>query len=172
MSSFITDYPQFFTATNLEWKTLLKPDKYKDIIISSMDFLVKDKRIIIYAFVIMHNHLHIIWQMQPGIKRDAVQRDFLKFTAQKIKKDMLRFHKKEVLQFKVDAEDRKFQFWERNPLSVDLWSREVLMQKLNYMHQNPVRAGLCNYAEEYKYSSAKFYETGIDNWGFLTHFID
>ena len=35
------------------------------------------------------------------------------------------------------------------------------------MHQNPVRAGLCNHAEEYKYSSAKFYETGIDNWGVL-----
>lgn len=172
MPSFITDYPQFFTATNLEWKPLLKQDKYKDIIISSMDFLVADKRVIIYAFVIMHNHFHIIWQMQPGIKRHALQRDFLKFTAQKIKKNMLRFDKKELLQFKVDAKDRKFQFWERNPLSVDLWSREVLMQKLNYMHQNPVRAGLCNHAEEYKYSSAKFYKTGTDNWGFLTHFTD
>lgn len=53
---------------------------------------------------------------------------FLKFTAQKIKKDMLRYHKKELLPFKVEAEDRKFQFWKRNPLSVDLWSREVFIQ--------------------------------------------
>ena len=172
MPSFITEYPQFFTATNLEWKPLLKPDKYKDIITSSMDFLVRDKRVTIYGFVIMDNHMHIIWQMQPGIKRDAVQRDFLKFTAQKIKKDLLRFHKKELLQFKVNAEDRRFQFWERNPLSVDLWSREVFIQKLNYMHVNSVRAGLCKSAEEYKYSSANFYETGIDNWGFLTHYND
>ena len=59
MSSFIIDYPQFFTATNLKCQPLLKPDKYKDIIISSMDFLVTDKRVIIYGFVIMHNHLHI-----------------------------------------------------------------------------------------------------------------
>jgi REP element-mobilizing transposase RayT len=116
--------------------------------------------------------MHIIWQMQPGIKTDAVQRDFLKFTAQKIKKDMLRFHRKELLQFKVNAEDRKFQFWERNPLSIDLWSREVLIQKLNYLHQNPVRAGLCKHAEDYKYSSVLFYETGMDNWGFLTHYND
>jgi putative transposase len=170
MPSFITEYPQFFTATNLEWKPLLQPDKYKDIIISSIDFLVRDKRVILYGFVIMNNHIHIIWQMQPGIKRDAVQRDFLKFTAQKIKKDMLRYHRNELLQFKVNAEDRKFQFWERNPLSIDLWSREVLIQKLNYLHQNPVRAGLCTRAEEYKYSSALFYETGDDNWGFLTHY--
>jgi hypothetical protein len=44
MAPFITEYPQYFTATNLEWKRLLKPDKYKDIIISSMRFLVNDKR--------------------------------------------------------------------------------------------------------------------------------
>jgi REP element-mobilizing transposase RayT len=138
MPSFITEYPQFFTATNLEWKPLLKQDKYKDIIISSMDFLAKDKRVIIYGFVIMHNHLHIIWQMQPGIKRDAVQ--------------------------------RKFQFWERNSLSVDLWSREVFIQKLNYIHENPVRASLCMQPEDYKYSSALFYETAKDDWGFLTHY--
>jgi REP element-mobilizing transposase RayT len=90
----------------------------------------------------MDNHLHIIWQLQPEIKSYAVQRDFLKFTARKIKKDMLRFHRKDLLQFKVKAEDRKFQFWERNPLSVDLWSKDVLIQKLNYLHQNPVKAGL------------------------------
>jgi REP element-mobilizing transposase RayT len=172
MPSLITEYPQFFTATNLEWKPLLKKDKYKDIIISSMEFLVKEKRVIIYGFVIMQNHLHTIWQMQPGIKRDAVQRDFLKFTAQKIKKDMVRFHKKELMQFKVNAEDRKFQFWERNPLSVDLWSREVLIQKLKYLHLNPVRAGASTISEDYKYSSALFYETGVDNWSFLTHYND
>ena len=172
MPSFVTEYPQFFTATNLEWKPLLKDDKYKHIVLSSMNFLVNDKRVIIYAFVIMDNHMHIVWQMQPGIKRDAVQRDFLKITAQKIKKDMLRFNKKKLIEFKVDAEDRKFQFWERNPLSVDLWSREAVIQKLNYIPQNPVRAGLCIHAEEYKYSSAKFYKTGKDGYEFLTHFTD
>jgi putative transposase len=172
MFSFITEYPQFFTATNLDWKPLLKYDKYKDIIISSMEFLVKDKRVTIYGFVIMHNHMHIIWQMQPRIKRDAVQRDFLKFTAQQIKKDLVRFHRKEVMQFRVGAEDRKFQFWERNPLSVDLWSKKVLIQKLHYLHQNPVRAGIVNVPEEYKYSSALFYEKGVGNWSFLTHYND
>jgi putative transposase len=172
MPALLKEYPQFFTASNLEWKPLLQADKYKDIIINSMKFLVEDKRVIIFGFVIMSNHMHIIWQMQAGIKRDAVQRDFLKFTAQRIKKDMLRYHRESLLQFKVRAEDRNYQFWERNPLSVDLWSREVLIQKLKYIHENPVRAGLCNTAEEYKYSSAMFYETGIDHWGFLTHYRD
>jgi hypothetical protein len=50
MTELITEYPHFFTATNLEWKKLLHPDKYKDVIIDSMRFLVKDKRVIIYGF--------------------------------------------------------------------------------------------------------------------------
>jgi putative transposase len=45
-------WPQFFTATILEWKQLLKQDKYKNIIIDSLRFLVLEKRITLYAFVI------------------------------------------------------------------------------------------------------------------------
>ena len=90
MPQLITDYPHFFTATNLEWKKLLKPDKYKDIIIGSMKFIVQDKRVKIFSFVIMENHLHLIWQMMPGNNLEAVQRDFLKYTAQRIKKDFIK----------------------------------------------------------------------------------
>ena len=83
---------------------------------------------------------------------------------------MIRNRVLQLNQYLVDAKDRKYQLWERNALSVDLWSEKVLIQKLRYIHENPVRAGLCKYPEEYKYSSAMFYKTGIDNWGFLTHY--
>jgi hypothetical protein len=46
------------------------------------------------------------------------------------------------------------------------------VKKLGYMHLNPVRAGVCKYAEEYHGSSALFYKTGVDNFGFLTHAVD
>ena len=172
MTEIITEYPCFFTATNLEWKRLLARDKYKDIVIESMRFLVKDKRVVIYGFVIMDNHIHIIWQLLASKKRDAVQRDFLKYTAQQIKKDMIRHHADELTTFLVNAKDRKYQFWERNPLSIEIWSEKTLIQKLKYMHENPVRAGLCRFPADYKYSSAFLYHTGIDNWGFLTHLRD
>ena len=58
---------------------------------------------------------------------------------------MLDNHKDELLQYVVNAKDRKYQFWERNALSVEIWSEEVFLQKLKYLHVNPVRAGLCNY---------------------------
>ncbi len=58
---------------------------------------------------------------------------------------------------KVKAADRKYQTWERNPLSVSLWSQPVFKQKHNYIHSNPVVAGICKFPEECKYSSASFY---------------
>ena len=64
MSKISTEYPQFFTATCLEWKNLLKLNKYKDIFVESLRFLVKEKRIFLYAFVIMQNHIHLVWQMK------------------------------------------------------------------------------------------------------------
>jgi putative transposase len=68
----------------------------------------------------------------------------------------------------VGARDRKYQIWERNPLSVPLWSESVLKQKLEYLHNNPVRAGLCTLPEQYKYSTASIYNSGEDIFGFVT----
>jgi REP element-mobilizing transposase RayT len=101
-------YPQFFTATILEWKPLLKQDKYKDIIIDSLRFLVQQNRVNVYSFVIIPNHIHLIWQIQSGHKRENVQRDFLKYIAQKIKFDLLKNDKEWLQQFKVDAKDRRY----------------------------------------------------------------
>lgn len=167
-------HPQFFTATILEWKPLLKQDKYKAVIIESLRFLVAEKRVIVYAFVIMPNHLHLIWQIQAGHKRENVQRDFLKFTAQQIKLDLLANHPAVLPHFEVKSKDRAYQFWERNPLSIDLYNHKTFLQKLEYIHANPVQARwqLAPQAEAYHYSSARFYDTGIDDWGFLTHYAD
>ena len=68
-------------------------------------------------------------------------------------------------------EERKYLVWERNPLNIDLWTKEVFIQKMEYIHYNPVVAGLCTYPEEYKYSSAKFCETGMDEFSILTHWL-
>ena len=163
MPEMITEYPHFFTATNLEWKPLLHPDKYKDVIIDSMRFLVKENRVMIFGFVIISNHIHMVWHLRAGKKRENVQRDFLKHTAQKIKADLKENDPENLKPDLVNAKNRKFQFWERNALSVELWSEKLMWQKLKYIYENPVRAGLCRYPEEYKYSSAYLYKTGIDN---------
>lgn len=166
----ITEYPQFFTATILEWKMLLRPQKYKQIVIESLRFLVEDKRIKLLAFVVMDNHIHLIWQMMDEMNEADVKRDFLKYTAQRIKQDLRRHHLKVLALFLVNARDRRYQFWERNALSIELRTEKIFLQKLKYIHENPVRAGMCACAEEYPYSSAKFYERQIDDFGFITHY--
>jgi putative transposase len=165
-------HPQFFTATILEWKPLLTDDSYKDIIINSLLFLKNEKSIVVYGFVIMPNHIHLIWQIQDGYKRELIQNRFLKFTAQQMKFRLIDNNDQALSRFRVNTSDREYQIWERNALSVDLWSEPVFMQKLDYIHNNPLQHKwqLAKYPEDYKYSSAKFYETGDDEFGLLTHY--
>lgn len=151
------EHPDYITITCLEWKHLLADDAFKDILLDSLRFLTKADRINVFAFVIMSNHLHMIWQMQGEHKRDDVQRDFLKYTGQQILKHLRKGQSQWLKELFVGAKDRKYQVWESNALSIPLYSEQFFFQKLEYIHNNPVRAGLCRYAEEYKYSSASFY---------------
>ena len=169
MAQYPTHWPQFYTATILEWKHLLKPDKYKDIIIQSLQYLTANKQITLYAFVIMSNHIHLIWQALAGKTPEQIQHSFMKFTAQQIKFDLVENHPLVLDKFRVNAKDRLYQFWERNSLGIELYSHDVFLQKLEYIHWNPVKAGLCSLQEEYYYSSARYYHTGIDDFGMLTH---
>lgn len=168
------NYIQFFTATILWWRHLLKPDKYKDIIIKSMMFLVEKERVKIYGFVIMPNHIHIIWRINENHQLQDVQRDFLKYTAQQIKLDLIEHHQAVLSNFEVNLKDRKYQFWERNPLSIDLYNRKIVEQKLVYIHNNPLQEkwNLVLAPQNYWYSSFRFYEYQQNDFGFLTHYME
>lgn len=100
-------HPNFFTATILEWKPLLKPDKFTDIITSSVAYLVNDKRVIVYAFVVMSNHIHLIWQVEDTYAFTDVQHSFIKYTAQMMLKELRNHHPDVLALFKVKAADRK-----------------------------------------------------------------
>ncbi len=78
----------------------------------------------------------------------------------------------ELAKYKVKESDREYQFWERNPLSTDLWNRPVFLQKLNYMHYNPTThiGSFANIRKNID-SSSKFYEKGVDEFCFLTHYL-
>ncbi len=165
---FPINYPVFFTATILEWKPLLKQEKYKDIIVSSLEYLVKQNKVQVFAFVIMSNHIHIIWRMNNETNKIKLQQSFMKYTAQQILLDLRKNHKQVLEHFYVGAKDRMYQIWERNALSIEVHSNETMLQKMNYLHNNPIKAGLCNEAIDYKYSSASLYLNNESIWKFVS----
>ena len=165
----------FFTATINSWKPLLIEDKYKMIILESLSFLVNQVRCKVYAFVIMPNHIHLLWQMQGKYQKEDVQRDFLKYTGQTIKLDLSRNDPNNLRQYFVGKKDRAYQIWQRNSLSVKMFSKEVMEQKLDYIHNNPVQGKwmLAQSPLGYKYSSVRFYEEGNeDEYEFLSHYME
>lgn len=161
---------QFYTATILDWKKLLKPEKYKMVIIESLQYLVQEKRVTLYGYVIMDNHIHIIWSPTKLYSLKHTQLSFMKFTAQRIKRDLEINHPNVLAEFLVTLKDRTYQFWQRNPLCVDLYDNKIIIEKLNYIHNNPVKSGLCEQSIDYKFSSARFYKELGDEFCFLTRF--
>ena len=164
----------FWTDTVKDWKKLFHPDKYKELILEEWAKLVQNGFVTIYGFVIMPNHLHVIWEMQKKNGKEMPHASFNKATGHRVVKDLKQCHPRVLPHFRVDEKEREFRIWQRDPLAVWLDAKEKCLQKLNYLHLNPLheRWGLADRPEEYKWSSARFYQTGEDEFGFLTHLAE
>jgi len=135
---------------------------YRDIIIESFVFCRKNKGLKIYAYVIMSNHIHCMVSANDSLSH--IIRDFKKFTSKEILKaigDHIQESRKEwlLMIFKYHAKFNKrvekFQFWTHENHAVELTSNEMIESRVNYIYQNPVRAGYVELEHEYIYSSAK-----------------
>ena len=164
----------FITATILEWKYLLTNDSYKEILINEWRHRIKLNHLKVYGFVIMPNHYHaIINTPSPCIPSD-IQRDIHKWVSKQIITNLKACNEQLLNSFAVEAPDRKYQIWERNSLPIYLYSRDVIEQKLKYIHENPLHEHwqLAEIPENYHYSSAKFYLENDTNWDFLSSIYD
>ena len=163
-----TDKIYFFTATIHKWLPLLAANENKSLITEYLKKLVTEGFITVYAFVIMPNHIHLIWQQNKLNGKETPQGSFLKYTAHEFLKT-LKIQGQSYL-YEVKAANKKHEIWQRDSLSVEIYSRQVAIQKLNYIHFNPVskKWSLSKDDLDYYWSSARFYETGVDEFGFLT----
>jgi REP element-mobilizing transposase RayT len=155
--------PTFVTSTVVGWVDAFSREQYKEIVCDSLKFCIKNKGLKLHAWVIMPNHLHMIVSCQQGVVLGEVMRDFKKFTSRKVvtaiadnehesrKAWMLNFFR-----FAATSNNGtdEYQFWQHEFHPVILDSGEKIMQRLNYLHENPVRAGIVWQSEDYKYSSA------------------
>jgi REP element-mobilizing transposase RayT len=153
----------FVTCTVVNWIDIFSREDYKNIVLDSLQYCIQKKGLIVHVWVIMSNHIHLIISTKAENKLADIIRDFKKYTAQQIIK-AIEEHPKEsrkewILWLLKRAGARnpnndKYQFWIQDNHPIGLITSEMLKQGLNYLHENPVRAGWVLEAQHYKYSSA------------------
>ena len=150
----------------------MSDNHFKGIILDSLKFLTKKDHISLYAYVIMPNHIHFIWNEKQYFERESGFSSFFKYTSHKFKQRLLNISPETLKTFRVDKTDREYQFWMRNRLDVLVLSDSMFDQKLEYIHDNPVQPKyqLADRPVDYQYSSANFYENGVDEIGILTNY--
>jgi len=162
--------PYFLTLQVVEWVDIFTRKIYRDIIVDALNYCSENKQLEIYGYVIMSNHLHLIARSSKG-DLSGTLRDFKSFTSKEILKAieeenesrvkwMLAIFKNAAIRHKRNSD---FQFWTHENHAMEIFSSRFFEQKLDYIHANPVRAGLVESPEEYIYSSAKNY-AGKKDW--------
>ena len=152
----------FVTMTVVGWIDVFTRKKYADEIIKNLNYCIDKKGLQVYEFVIMSNHIHMVCAADDG-EVGRIIRDFKSFTA----KEIIRLidenpseSRKEWLLYmfryfaKGTSPKCEFQFWQHRNHPISLESPHFTMQKINYILENPVKAGIVKKAEHYIYSSA------------------
>ena len=125
---------------------------------------------ILYSYVIMSNHIHLIIQSKDG-KLSDVLRDFKKYTAktilEKIQQEPESRRQWMLERFKLatksHSRNKNYQFWQYGNHAEEIYSEKFMWSKIDYIHFNPVRSGIVSHPQDYMYSSASNYvnNTGI-----------
>jgi putative transposase len=152
----------FITSTIVEWLPVFTSKPYFEILTDSLAFCRQTKALMLYAFVILDNHFHCILS---GPHLQATVADLKRFTARRIL-EQLRADKKEWLlnQFAFHKKRHKtgstHQVWQEGYHPQWITSEEMLIQKIEYIHHNPVKRGLVSLPEHWLYSSARGFISG------------
>ncbi|WP_087941048.1 REP-associated tyrosine transposase [Algoriphagus faecimaris] len=156
----------FVTFTIVEWIDLFTRKDYRDIFIESLKFCQKNKGLDLCAYCIMSSHIHLIIGRNGEEKIEDVIRDIKKFTSikflEEIRKSPLESRKSFLLEHfgkagRKNSNNVAFQIWQQHNHPIELNTTGKIQRCLNYIHQNPVVAGIVCLPEEYLYSSAKNY---------------
>ena len=154
----------FLSFATVEWVDVFTRARYKHIVVESLNYCVREKGLIIYAWVIMSNHVHLLVKAKNENLSDII-RDFKKHTAKEIFKSIMddpESRKDWMLYIfknagKLNSNNKVFQFWRQDNHPIEVYSNEVIDQKLDYIHNNPVEAEIVAVPEHYLYSSAMNY---------------
>jgi len=163
------DGTYFITFAVIYWIDVFTRDDYRNILINSVEYCINKKGLVVHAWVIMTNHVHMIVSRKGNNKLEEILRDMKKHTSVEIiheiesrpyesrKEWMLSLFEKAG---RKNPNNVKFQFWQQDNHPIELTNNFMYDQKLEYIHQNPVVQGFVEKAEDYVWSSMKDYIVG------------
>jgi putative transposase len=152
----------FVTTTVVDWSHIFIADRYFEILIESLKYCMQHKCLHLHGYVIMPNHAHYILSGDDGTNLSDIMRDFGTHTSREIRRSLSSDGRREMLQlFRTAALEsgrgNEYKVWQEgfHPIGID--SEGFFRQKLEYVHNNPVRKGYVEQPEHWKYSSARNY---------------
>jgi len=151
--------PHFLTCTVVDWLPLFSSPAVVEMLYTSWRFLQVHERMIIYAYVIMENHLHLV-AASPDLSKEIG--DFKSFTARQIVDDLRKKQAQDVLRRlaqgkAVYKQDREHQVWQEGSHPQLIQGEEMIRRKIDYIHYNPVKRGYVDEPTHWRYSSARNY---------------
>lgn len=157
--------PYFVTLTVVDWLDVFTRKEHRSVVVDSLNFCVDQKGLVVHAWVIMSNHVHLIIRARDGFRISDIIRDFKRHTANTIIKAIQlepESRREWLLARMAMAAERikrneHYKFWRDDNHAVWLESNKFIEQKLNYVHGNPVNEQLVTHAEDYLFSSAGDY---------------
>jgi putative transposase len=160
--------PHFITFGVIGFFPIFETSLYVEIYLDSIRYCQKNKGLLLHSWCLMPNHTHLIFSAENQNPSDIL-RDFKKYTSKHITSAIKantsdiksetyikRFNKAG----KDNSRNQNIQFWQQDNRPKELYSKIFIEQKLTYIHQNPVTAGIVSVAKDYPYSSAVDYSGG------------
>jgi putative transposase len=156
---FENEYPYFMTCTINSWLPIFTRQESADIILDSWRYLQKERGLKLFAYVILENHLHMI-ASAPDIS--ATIQSFKSYTARQII-DLLKSRGSETLLRQLSATklnhktESTYQVWQEGSHPQQIQSDDMMWQKIEYIHNNPVLRGFVDDPLHWRWSSARNY---------------
>jgi REP element-mobilizing transposase RayT len=156
----------FVTFTVVKWLDVFIRKDYADVFLDSIRFCQKNKGLELWCFVIMSSHVHMIVGRHGEQRLEEILRDIKKYTSVKIIEAIANNEKESRREYlmwfferegKRNSHNTRFQFWQHGSHPVEMSTNDTLWQRIDYIHNNPVVAGIVLSAEDYLYSSALNY---------------
>jgi len=158
----------FVTFSVIDWIDVFTRNTYREILTASIEYCIQNKGLVVHAWVLMSNHVHLVVSLQPESTNSFsdIMRDMKKYTSMQLIKAIRENEKESRKDWMVhlfqragrrNSNNTQFQFWQQDNHPIEIKDEQQCYSTIQYIHNNPVTAGWTKLPEQYPWSSATDY---------------